>query len=55
MAEDTFDILILIGRPASGKYVVFPNEDDVTTGKPEQLNARLESVLGKLWSLYQQR
>jgi hypothetical protein len=36
-------------------YVVFPNEDDVTTGKPEQLAARLESVLGKLWELYQQR
>ncbi|HSA99164.1 MAG TPA: hypothetical protein VLE49_00835 [Anaerolineales bacterium] len=34
-------------------YVVFPNEDDVTTGKPDQLAARLESVLGKLWELYQ--
>ncbi len=33
-------------------YVVFPNEDDVTTGKPEQLSARLETVLGKLWELY---
>jgi hypothetical protein len=32
-------------------YVVFPNEDDVTTGKPEQLTARLEAVLGKLWEL----
>jgi hypothetical protein len=36
-------------------YAVFPNEDDVTTGKPEQLAARLESVLGKLWELYQIR
>jgi hypothetical protein len=36
-------------------YVVFPNEDDVTTGKPEQLAERLESVLGKLWELYRQR
>jgi hypothetical protein len=36
-------------------YVVFPNEDDVTTGKPEQLAKRLESVLGKLWELYRQR
>jgi len=34
---------------------VFPNEDDVTTGKPEQLAERLEAVLGKLWELYQQR
>jgi hypothetical protein len=33
-------------------YVVFPNEDDVTTGKPDHLAARLESVLGKLWGLY---
>ena len=33
-------------------FAVFPNEDDVTTDKPEQLAARLESVLGKLWKLY---
>lgn len=33
-------------------YAVFPNEDDVTTGKPDQLADRLESVLGKLWELY---
>ena len=36
-------------------YAVFPNEDDVTTGKPEQLASRLESVLGSLWELYQQK
>jgi hypothetical protein len=35
-------------------YVVFPNEDDVTTGKPDQLSARLESVLSRLWELYQE-
>jgi hypothetical protein len=35
-------------------YVVFPNEDDITTGKPDQLSARLESVLGTLWELYQE-
>jgi hypothetical protein len=35
-------------------YAVFPNEDDVTTNKPEQLAARLEVVLGKLWELDQQ-
>jgi len=34
-------------------FVVFPNEDDVTTDKPDQLAARLESVLGELWNLYQ--
>lgn len=36
-------------------FAVFPNEDDVTTGKPDQLAARLESVLGKLWELYRMR
>lgn len=36
-------------------YVVFPNEDDVTTGQADQLAARLESVLGKLWELRRQR
>jgi hypothetical protein len=36
-------------------FVVFPNEDDVTTNKPEQLSARLESVLGELWTQYQTR
>ena len=36
-------------------YLVFPNEDDVTTGKPDQLAGRLESVLGDLWELYQQK
>ena len=34
-------------------FVVFPNEDDVTTDKPDQLAARLESVLGELWKLSQ--
>jgi hypothetical protein len=32
-------------------YVVFENEDDVTTGKPDVLADRLETVLGKLWEL----
>lgn len=36
-------------------YVVFPNEDDVTTGQPERLAARLEAVLGLLWGLSQQQ
>jgi len=39
-------------RGKSVPFVVFPNEDDVTTGKPTQLAARLESVLGELWNLY---
>jgi hypothetical protein len=42
-------------RGQSVPYVVFPNEDDVTTGKADQLAARLETVLGKLWELYKQK
>ena len=34
-------------------FAVFPNEDDITTNKPDQLAARLESVLGDLWKMYQ--
>ena len=33
-------------------FIVFPNEDDVTSDKPEQLAQRLESVLGELWKIY---
>ncbi len=36
-------------------FAVFPNEDDVTTDKPDQLTARLESVLGELWKIYQKK
>jgi hypothetical protein len=32
-------------------YAVFENEDDVTTGKPDLLGARLETTLGRLWDL----
>jgi hypothetical protein len=32
-------------------YVVFENEDDVTTDKPELLEARLKTVLERLWEL----
>jgi len=32
-------------------YVVFENEDDVTTGELDLLAARLEAVLGRLWEL----
>jgi hypothetical protein len=39
-------------RGHSLPFVVFPNEDDVTTDNPDQLAARLESVLGELWKLY---
>jgi hypothetical protein len=34
-------------------FAVFENEDDVTTGQPESLGARLEKVLGLLWTLRQ--
>jgi hypothetical protein len=36
-------------------YAVFHNEDDVTTGKPEQLADRLVSMLDKLWELNRQK
>ena len=36
-------------------YAVFHNEDDVTTGKRDQLADRLESVLDTLWELYRQK
>lgn len=32
-------------------YVIFENEDDVTTDKPDLLAERLETVLGRLWEL----
>lgn len=32
-------------------YVVFENEDDVTTARDEALGRRLEKVLGRLWML----
>jgi hypothetical protein len=32
-------------------FVVFENEDDVTTGKPKLLEARLKKVLERLWEL----
>lgn len=40
-------------RSAHVPYVVFENEDDVTTDKPDLLAARLEIVLDKLWKLRQ--
>ena len=32
-------------------YVVFENDDDVTTNKPDQLASRLEDCLSRLWRL----
>jgi hypothetical protein len=48
---DTFsagDREYLAVRSMRVPYVVFENEDDVTTGKPDLLAARLEEVLGRL-------
>jgi hypothetical protein len=36
-------------------YVVFENEDDVTTDRPDLLAARLEAALGRLWELHHGR
>jgi hypothetical protein len=45
----------LTARGVRVPYIVFPNHDDVTTGKPDQLARRLEERLGALWELYQER
>jgi hypothetical protein len=36
-------------------YAVFENEDDVTTGKPDLLSARLAETLDRLWGFYRSR
>ncbi len=36
-------------------YAIFENEDDVTSGPPGPLGARLEQVLGRLWGLARRR
>jgi hypothetical protein len=36
-------------------YVVFENEDDVTTGRGDALGARLENTLNRLWEICQIR
>jgi hypothetical protein len=38
-------------RSVSVPYVVFENADDVTTNKPDLLDARLHDTLGRLWEL----
>jgi len=53
LASDESGYLSLRGHRVP--YAVFPNEDDVTTGNPDQLADRLESVLDMLWELYQQK
>ncbi len=45
------DPAFLTVRSIRVPYVVFENEDDVTTSRPELLAARLEKVLGRLWGL----
>jgi hypothetical protein len=45
---------ILMLRSIQVPYAVFENADDVTTGRPEQLGNRLETVLGRLWELRSQ-
>lgn len=42
-------------RTARVPYVVFPNEDDVTTPGGEPLGARLEDCLTRLWKLGAER
>ncbi len=46
---------VLSMRSIRMPYVVFENEDDVTTDKPDLLATRLEAVLGRLWGLQRAR
>jgi hypothetical protein len=41
----------LIVRSLRVPYVVFENADDVTTGQPDKLAARLETTLERLWQV----
>lgn len=47
------DVLMIKGIPVP--YVIFENEDDVTTPGGEPLGRRLEEALGQLWEKYQPR
>jgi hypothetical protein len=42
---------VLTVRSVRVPYIVFDNTDDVTTGRPDLLDARLEAVLSQLWEL----
>lgn len=42
---------VLTVRSVRVPYIVFENTDDVTTGRPDLLDARLEAVLSRLWEL----
>jgi len=42
-------------RNAQVPYVMFENEDDVTTARGEALGQRLENRLSALWQLYKNR
>lgn len=53
LAPDGSGYLFLGGNKVP--YAIFENEDDVTTGKPDPLSARLEETLGRLWQHYQRR
>ena len=54
--EDDWDLIsaadpnYLLVRGLRIPYIVFENEDDVTTGSPDLLTERLEGVLGELWN-----
>jgi hypothetical protein len=45
------DPRFLLVRSLRVPYVVFENEDDVTTHQPDLLAARLETVMGQLWEI----
>ena len=42
----------IVSQGVKVPYVVFENEDDVTTEGGEALSERLEKTFGRLWDLY---
>ena len=51
VSADNSETITIQGYPVP--YVVFENEDDVTTAKGEALQTRLTMTLNKLWDLFQ--
>ena len=48
----SFQLLEFIVQGISVPYVIFPNEDDVTTERGPALGQRLADTLSRLWRVY---
>ena len=47
------EVIMIKGVPVP--YVIFENEDDVTTSRGPELGQRLEETLGRLWQIVSKR